>query len=184
MDTEYVITGQDKIIPMAYHFFKNSYSDQGTTNFTNQASITGFFPRLISEREAALPNVSGTKEEIWKVLNTFNRDKSLRPDGWIIEFYLHFFDLVGDDLWEVVEDTRIRGVVNPAIKSTLLTLIPKSNLSSSFSDYKPISLCNLCYKVITKILANMIKPYLSHFISGEQLGFIKGRQILDAIGTT
>jgi hypothetical protein len=74
-------------------------------------------------------------------------------------------------------------VVNRALKSTFLTLIPKSNLSSSFSDYMPIALCNLCYKVITKILANRIKPYLSRLISGEQLGFIKGRQILDAIGT-
>jgi hypothetical protein len=66
-------------------------------------------------------------------------------------------------------------VVNRALNSTFLTLIPKTNLSSSLSDYRPIALCNLCYKVITKILANRIKPYLSRIISGEQLGFLKGR---------
>jgi hypothetical protein len=94
-DTTNIITGQDKLIPTAFHFFKNSYSDQGLTNITDQASITGLFPRLISEREADLLNVACTKEEIWKVLNTFKRDKSPGPDGWTVEFYLHFFDLVG-----------------------------------------------------------------------------------------
>jgi hypothetical protein len=183
MDTDDIITGQDKLIPEAYHYFKNSYSDPGLTNFHDQATIIGIFPRLVSEVEAKQLNGACTKEEIWKVLNSFKRDKIPGPDGWTVEFYLHFFELVGDDLWDLVEDTRIRGVVNRALNSTFLTLIPNTNLLISLGDYRPIALCNLCYKIITKILANRIKPYLSRIISGEQLGFLKGRQILDAIGT-
>jgi hypothetical protein len=83
-----------------------------------------------------------------------------------------------------VEDSRIRGRVIGTLNSTFLTLIPKENKPSTFGDYKPIALCNLCYKLITKIIANMIKPMLSRKLSSEQLGFLKGRQILDAIGTT
>jgi hypothetical protein len=45
-------------------------------------------------------------------------------------------------------------------------------------------LCNLVYKVISKIIANQIKPILSKSLSAEQLGFLEGRQIQDAIGTT
>jgi hypothetical protein len=51
-------------------------------------------------------------------------------------------------------------------------------------NYRPISLCNLCYKVITKIIANRLKPFLSRSISIEQMGFLQGRRIQDAIGTT
>jgi hypothetical protein len=96
----------------------------------------------------------------------------------------YFFDLVGDDLLEVVEDSRNRGEVVRALNSTFLALIPKVNKPTSFDDFRPISLCNLCYKLIAKIIANRIKPILSRSLSEEQLGFLKGRQIQDAIGTT
>jgi hypothetical protein len=58
-------------------------------------------------------------------LKSFSKDKSPGPNGWTVEFYLHFFDLVGPDLLELVEDTRLSGKVTGAINSTFLTLIPK-----------------------------------------------------------
>jgi hypothetical protein len=131
--------------------FKNAYRDKGLTNIIDQASITGLFPKIISDREAELLFAPCTKEEIWKALNTFKKDKSLGPDGWTVEFYLHFFDLISDDLWELVENSRLRGTIYRALNSTFLTLIPKSNNPNSFSDFRPIALCNLCYKLITKL---------------------------------
>jgi hypothetical protein len=90
--------------------------------------------------------------------------------------------LVGPELLELVEDNRNRGKVNGAINSTFITLIPKNGDPSTFGDFRPISLCNLCYKLISKIISNRIKPILSCFLSNEQLGFLKGCQIIDAIG--
>jgi hypothetical protein len=69
------------------------------------------------------------------------------------------------------------------INATFLTLIPKENKTDSFDDFLPISLCNLCYKIISKIIANQLKPILSGRISTEQMGFLKGKHIQDAIGT-
>jgi hypothetical protein len=63
-----------------------------------------------------------------------------------------------------------------------MVLIPKQHHSLSFSDFRPISLCNLIYKVISKVISNRIKPFLERCISAEQLGFLKGRRIQDAIG--
>jgi hypothetical protein len=45
-------------------------------------------------------------EEIRKVLKSFKVDKSPGPDGWTVEFFVHFFDLVGEDLLNMVEETR------------------------------------------------------------------------------
>jgi hypothetical protein len=92
--------------------------------------------------------------------------------------------LIGPNLLTLVENIRIRGKVTGALNSTFLTLIPKADASSSFGDYKPISLCNLFYKLISKIIAIIIKPILSCFLSQEHLGVLKGCQIIDAIGTT
>jgi hypothetical protein len=101
----------------------------------------------------------------------------------LLSSLFYFFDLVGDDLLEMVEESRIRGEVVRGLNSTFLALIPKVNKPTSFDDFRPISLCNLCYKLISKIIANRIKPILSRSMSEEQLGFLKGRQIQDTIGT-
>jgi len=114
----------------------------------------------------------------------FSKDKSLALDGWTIEFFLHFFDMVGPYLLAMVEDTRIHGEVLFPINSTFIAMISKTNHPTSFSDFQPISLCNLCYKIITKIVARRIRPILYCTLSEEQFGFLKGRQILDAIGIT
>ena len=88
--------------------------------------------------------------------------------------------MVGPNLLAMVEDTITQGEFYRPINSTFLALILKSNNPLSFSEYRPIALCNLCYKII----ASRIKPIISRTLSDEHLGFIKGRQTLDAIGTT
>jgi hypothetical protein len=92
--------------------------------------------------------------------------------------------VVGDDLLDLVEDSRIRGKIQRSLNSTFLALIPKENSPRTFGDFRPIALCNLCYKIISKVITNRIKPILSRALSAEQLGFLKGRQILDVVGTT
>jgi len=102
-----------------------------------------------------------SKEELWKVLKDFAKDKSLGPDGWTVELFLHYFELVWEDLLKVFEDSRRRGEVIKEHNSTFLVLIPKVNKPSNFGDFRPVTLCNLCYKVIEKILVNRRKHVLS-----------------------
>jgi hypothetical protein len=101
----------------------------------------------------------------------------------MVEFYFHFFDLIKEDLLALVERVRTRGRLVGSLNSTFIALIPKLNKPLGFGDYKPISLCNLIYKIISKVIANRIKSFLSRALSPEQFGFLEWCQIHDVIGT-
>jgi hypothetical protein len=154
------------------------------TDILNEArtSVATLYPSLVMEADSLLMEQSCKLEDLQKVLKAFARDKSPSPDGWIVEFFLFFFDLVGEDLIGMVEESRQKGEVIKALNTTFLVLIPKSNKPSTFGDFRPIYLCNLCYKIIAKLLANRLRPILSKGLVEEQLGFIQGRQILDTVG--
>jgi len=123
--------------------------------------------------EAASLYASVTLSELKDVLLHFKKEKSPGPDGWTSEFFIYFFDLVGEDLLAMVEETRRLGALAGGMNTNFLTLIPKVNNPSTFDEFGPISLCNLCYKVISKLIANRLKPFLSRSISIEQMGFYK-----------
>jgi hypothetical protein len=64
---------------------------------------------------------------------------------------------VGNDILDMVEETNRKGRVSGALNATFLAVKPKSEKPNSFGGYRPISLCNLVYKIITKIIAARIK---------------------------
>jgi hypothetical protein len=84
-------------------------------------------------------------------------------------------------VWEIIEDSRISGKVLQALNSTFLTLIPKENNTTSQAHFRPIALFNVIYKLLTKIIAIMLKPILPFLISPKQFGYVEGHQILDSI---
>eukprot|EP00253_Pinus_taeda_P021345 PITA_21345 len=78
------------------------------------------------------------------------------------------------------------GITYPSLASAL----PKLNFHSPHTEeenistpdkFRPITLCNIIYKVISKVIANRLKPLLPLLISPEHAGYIEGRQILDGI---
>jgi hypothetical protein len=79
-----------------------------------------------------------------------------------------------------------RGITNirpssPSLNATFLTLIPKEERVTNPKQFRPIALCNVIYKIITKVIANRLKPILPFVISKEQAGYVEGRQIMDSV---
>ena len=81
-----------------------------------------------------------------------------------MEFYLGFYEMLEDEILRVVNESMSSCKVLGAFNTTSVALIPKHVDVANFENYRPISLCNLIYKVVSKVIENRIKGILSSYI--------------------
>lgn len=103
------------------------------------------------------------------------------PDGLGAMFFKSSWSWTGKDLFNLVHNFYETGSFPSEINATHIALIPKIINPCSPKDYRPISLCNVAYKVIAKSLAERIKNHLPHIIHPSQSAFIQGRHIASNI---
>ena len=70
------------------------------------------------------------------------------------------FDVLGPDLLKIVDDSRKFRKIPATFNTNFIALIPKTDFPKYFKDFRPISLCNFCYKIIGKIILICIRKVL------------------------
>ena len=103
------------------------------------------------------------------------------PDGMSPIFYKSCWHIVGKDITEVVLNVLNSGFVPDSLNSTFIALISKIKDPKKVSDFRPISLCNVVYKLIAKVLVNRLKLILPYIVSDSQSAFLSGRLITDNV---
>jgi hypothetical protein len=106
-----------------------------------------------------------SEDEVRAALFQMHPLKSLRPDGFPTIFYQKNWDIVGKDVCCAVLSFLNGGQFDSSLNATNIVLIPKVSPPSQLTDFRPISLCNVLYKIISKVLANRLKSILPHIIS-------------------
>ena len=120
-----------------------------------------------------------SKIEVYEALMSMKSYKAPGPAGFQRIFFKMFWNDVGDDLWHLVKNAFEMGSFDVATTDTLLVLIPKGDHPTSFTNFRPISLCNVTYKIIAKVLVTRLRPFLNDIISPLQSSFISGRSTKD-----
>lgn len=121
-----------------------------------------------------------TEEEIQKTLFAMPNNKSPGPDGFTTEF----FKKTGNYGYRLHISHKIcfvKGFLPKGLNTTILALIPKKEEAMEMKNYRPISLCNVLYKVISKILANRLKGILPNLIILNQSAFIIERLLMENV---
>lgn len=121
------------------------------------------------------------RKEVEEAVMQMEKGKALGPDGFTVDFFQHFWDLVKEEVWEIVKASRRLGRVLKSFNVTFLTLLSKEQGADTPDKFLPISLCNVILKIITKVLANRLKPLLPSLISLEKTSLVEGHQILYGI---
>ena len=119
--------------------------------------------------------------EIKAVLFQMGPTKTPGLDGMNALFYQKFWHIVGDNVVFAVLEFLNTSYRLPGLNHTYIVLIPKIKNPVKVFDYRPISLCNVIYKIIAKVLANRLKQVLPYIISPTQSTFVLGRLIIDNV---
>ena len=88
---------------------------------------------------------------------------------------------MGNSVIEEVQKIFVGRRVPKVLNCTHIAMIPKIQGPETLGNYRPISLCNTVYKVITKIIVARLQPYLDKHISPMQTTFVPGRKGIDNI---
>lgn len=107
--------------------------------------------------------------------------KAPGSDGFPGLFFQKYWEIVGEDVFKVLQSFFLDGVLLNEINQTNIILIPKVPNPESMGQLRPISLCRFLYKIISKVLVNRLQPFMDGIISEQQSAFVLGRQIQDNI---
>lgn len=115
-----------------------------------------------------------TEVEVSMVIKDMQNGKASGPDGFNVDFFKACWKVVKQDILDVVEDSRRSKSILKALNNSFISLIPKQDFALAPNKFRPIALCNVVYKIISKTLANRLKLLLPSLISGEQSGYVEG----------
>eukprot|EP00253_Pinus_taeda_P015209 PITA_15209 len=162
---------------VAFLHFKILYSEKEGQGQTS--SLVNEVPTLISARKNQFLEAEVTNDEIKSALFAMEPDKAPGPDDFTARFLQIYWQIVEKDLGRMVRKSQACQKIGGSTNSAFLALILKEKGANTFSRFRPISLCNIGYKLITKVIANRLKTILPSIIPENQGGFIQGRQIVD-----
>ncbi|PNX79184.1 ribonuclease H, partial [Trifolium pratense] len=122
-----------------------------------------------------------TMEEVKCAVFNMQPWKAPGPDGFSAGFYQKTWNIVGDTVYKFVENVWQNPSVIADVNKTDICLIPKVQNPEYIQHFRPISLCNTSYKIVSKVIVERLKGCIASLISPYQTGFVPGRNIHENI---
>lgn len=162
-----------------YHYFKKIF---GTSH---HSPVTADWSVLYPQEQPTQAQLTDpfSEEESKAAVFDLGSDKAPGPDGFPVFFFQHFWDLIKQDLIDIFNDPHQGDLDYKHINSALIVIIPKKHGASSPQEFRPISLLNSSYKIVSKVLSNRLKQVLDLYDEPTQSAFLQNRSTLDSVAT-
>ena len=168
----------EDIKQQATNFFSKLYTSE--QEVYESYHVCGNFLPIDKYRMTILDNEIKDRE-IQQAIFSMSPLKVPGVDGLHAMFYQTQWHIVGESFCKVIKDVFRSQYIPAEINRILLVLIPKTENPISFKMYRPISLCTVAYKTITKIIVNRLQEILPDLIGPHQTSFVPGRHITENI---
>jgi len=172
--------GDTHIGVVAEQFFTKLFESDLNPQNNHYHVLHEFQTRVTPEMNANLIKPV-SEEEIKQAVFSIGSTKAPGPDGFTGAFFQQYWEDIKTELIEEVQNFFEHGSFDKSLNHTNICLIPKTSEAKHLSEYRPIALCNVSYKVISRVLVERLQRHLSSIISEEQAAFIPGRVITDNV---
>ncbi|GKV05111.1 hypothetical protein SLEP1_g17152 [Rubroshorea leprosula] len=167
----------DEIKQGIMQYFKNLFTDEGWLRLTLQ----GINIRTISAADRSMLTQPFTEEEVKAAVWNCDSTKAPAPDGFNFGFLKTEWEVIKEDVMEFLMDFNKNGRLVRGSNASFIVLIPKKENPQGIEEYRPISLIGCIYKILSKLLANIVNRILEGIIGENQFAFIEGRQLVDGV---
>ena len=159
-------------------YFINIFS---SSNLPIDAEMLDLFYPIISEKENVILSSIPTEEEVLEALASLGSTKAPGPNGFKALFYRKYWDYVKIEVLQCIWNFFQNNSLPINQNHSFIALVPKLSGTHIANQFRPISLCNIVYKIISKILASRLKVHLHKIISPLQSAFVPSRNMQDNI---
>ena len=181
-----ILSNPKLILEEEANFYKQIYSSKSTD--PENKTFASFFESVgltfLNKGEADQCEGLLTLEECAKAISNFQNDKTPGSDGFTVEFYRRFGNLLGKLMVDSFNYAFQTGNLSISQRLGIISLIPKKDKNLEFlKNWRPITLLNTDYKIATKAIAMRLEKVLPKIIHPGQAGYIEGRYIGECIRT-
>lgn len=171
------VEGQENLVKYITNFYKNLF------RHSKENSLNLHFDGITKVTEADKVKLIEpfTLEEVRKVVFDIKQNRAPGPDGFPGEFYMHFWDLIKNDLVDMINDFHKGCLEIERLNYGIITLIPKIKDAAQNQKFRPICLLNVSFKIITKVLMNRLNNVMAYIISKHQTAFMENRYIMEGV---
>ena len=173
-----IVSEPQDLLKETHNFYKQLFTAQPIDVQARDRFLSCGIPKLPDDARESCEGLI-TEEELRKAVMAMENNKSPGCDGLTSNFYKHFWPIFGKELTRVYNYAFNNGLLTVSQRRGIITLLFKKGDRTQLKNWRPVTLLNTDYKILTKALANRLQEVLPLIVNSDQTACIKGRTIND-----